>query len=101
MDLALEVVNERKKRVPTAALNKMLREAVANHPPSSKSGKQIKFFYGTQVDIEPPTFVFFCTDPKAIHFSYRRYIENQLREQFAFTGTPIRISFRGREDAEL
>jgi GTP-binding protein len=53
------------------------------------------------VDIEPPTFVFFCTDPKAIHFSYRRYLENQLREQFAFTGTPIRISFRGREDADL
>jgi GTP-binding protein len=79
----------------------MLREAIANHPPSSKSGKLIKFFYGTQVDIEPPTFVFFCTDPKAIHFSYRRYLENQLREQFAFTGTPIRISFRGREDADL
>lgn len=100
MDLALEVVKERKKRIPTAALNKMLREAVANHPPSSKSGRPIKFFYGTQVDIEPPTFVFFCSDPKAIHFSYRRYLENQLRQQFAFTGTPIRISFRGREDAE-
>lgn len=101
LDLALEVVRERKKRIPTAALNKMLREAVANHPPSSKSGKPIKFYYGTQVDIEPPTFVFFCSDPKAIHFSYRRYIENQLREQFAFTGTPIRISFRGRDDADL
>jgi GTP-binding protein len=101
VDLALEVVKERQKRVPTSALNKMLREAIANHPPSSKSGKLIKFFYGTQVDIEPPTFVFFCTDPKAIHFSYRRYLENQLREQFAFTGTPIRISFRGREDADL
>jgi GTP-binding protein len=100
VDLALEVVTERKKRIPTAALNKMLREAVANHPPSSKSGKPIKFFYGTQVDIEPPTFVFFCTDPKAIHFSYRRYIENQLRDRFAFTGTPIRISFRGRDDAD-
>jgi GTP-binding protein len=101
VDLALEVVAERKKRIPTSALNKMLREAVANHPPSSKSGKAIKFFYGTQVDIEPPTFVFFCTDPKAIHFSYRRYIENQLRDRFSFIGTPIRISFRGREDAEL
>ncbi len=101
VDLALEVVKERKKRIPTSALNKMLREAVANHPPSSKSGKLIKFFYGTQVDIEPPTFVFFCSDPKAIHFSYRRYIENKLREQFSFTGTPIRISFRGRDDAEI
>src|SRR5690606_9516104 len=98
LDLALEVVKERKKRSPTSALNKMLREAVANHPPSSKSGKPIKFFYGTQVDIEPPTFVFFCSDPEAIHFSYRRYIENQLREQFAFIGTPIRISFRGRDE---
>jgi GTP-binding protein len=100
VDLALEVVKERQRRIPTAALNKILREAVANHPPSSKSGKPIKFFYGTQVDIEPPTFVFFCTDPKQIHFSYRRYLENQLRDQFSFTGTPIRISFRGREDAE-
>lgn len=100
LDLALEVVKERKQRVSTSALNKMLREAVANHPPSSKSGKQIKFFYGTQVDIEPPTFVFFCTDPKQIHFSYRRYLENQLRERFSFTGTPIRLSFRGRDDAE-
>ncbi|MCC6673698.1 MAG: ribosome biogenesis GTPase Der [Thermomicrobiales bacterium] len=101
LDLALDVVKERKKRIPTAALNKMLREAVANHPPSSKSGKPVKFFYGTQVDIEPPTFVFFCSDPKQLHFSYRRYLENQLRSQFAFTGTPIRISFRGREDAEI
>lgn len=101
LDLALEVVAERSKRVPTAALNKMLREAVAKHPPSSKTGKQIKFFYGTQVDIEPPTFVFFCSDPKQIHFSYRRYLENQLRDAFAFTGTPIRISFRGREDGDI
>ena len=101
LEYALEVVKERAKRVPTAALNKMLREAVANHQPSSKSGKSIRFFYGTQVDIEPPTFVFFCSDPKQLHFSYRRYLENQLRAQFAFTGTPIRISFRGREDADL
>jgi len=101
LDLALDVVKERKKRIPTAALNKMLREAVANHPPSSKSGKPVKFFYGTQVDIEPPTFVFFCSDPKQLHFSYRRYLENQLRSQFAFVGTPIRISFRGREDADI
>jgi GTP-binding protein len=101
VDLALEVVKERKQRISTSAINKMLREAVANHPPSSKSGKPIKFFYGTQVDIEPPTFVFFCTDPKAIHFSYRRYMENQLRDRFSFTGTPIRISFRGREDADI
>lgn len=101
LDLALEVVKERKKRVPTAALNKMIREAIANHPPSSKSGKPIKFYYGTQVDIEPPTFVFFCSDPKAIHFSYRRYIENKLRESFSFTGTPIRISFRGRDESDI
>jgi GTPase len=97
---ALEVVTERRKRVPTAQLNRMLREAVAAHPPASRHGKHIKFFYATQADIEPPTFIFFCNEPKLIHFSYRRYIENRLREEFGFVGSPVRISFRGRSEAE-
>ena len=65
VELALEVDPERRKRVSTSALNKLLREAVADHAPASKPGKWLKFYYATQVDIEPPTFVFFCTDPKA------------------------------------
>lgn len=100
LETAMLVVDERSKRVPTAALNKMLRDAVKNHPPPSKPGKWLKFYYATQVDVSPPTFVFFCNDPTQVHFSYKRYLENQLREQFSFIGNPIRISFRGREEDE-
>lgn len=100
LEAALQVVAERNRRIPTAQLNKMLRDAVATHPPASKPGKWLKFYYATQVDIAPPTFVFFCNDPVQVHFSYRRYLENQLREQFSFSGTPIRMSFRGREEDE-
>jgi GTP-binding protein len=100
MATALDVVTERERHVSTAQLNKMLREAVAAHPPPSKHGKYIKFYYATQADVAPPTFIFFCNEPKMIHFSYRRYLENQLRQEFGFIGSPVRISFRGRsEDA--
>ncbi|MDQ3655257.1 MAG: ribosome biogenesis GTPase Der, partial [Chloroflexota bacterium] len=99
LEMALEVVAERQRRIPTAALNKVLRDAVAAHPPPSKPGKWLKFYYATQADISPPTFVFFCNDPAQIHFSYRRFLENRIREAFGFVGTPIRMSFRGREEA--
>jgi GTP-binding protein len=98
LDTALMVVAERDKRVPTSALNTLLRDAVAAHPPPSKPGKWLKFYYATQADVAPPTFVFFCNDPAQLHFSYKRYLENKLRDAFSFTGTPIRLSFRGRED---
>jgi GTP-binding protein len=98
LEAALKVVEERQKRISTAVLNKVLRNAVAKHPPPSKPGKWIKFYYATQVDVSPPTFVFFCNDPKALHFSYRRYLENELRATCGFDGTPIRMSFRGREE---
>jgi GTPase len=98
LDTALAVVSERKRRIPTAALNKMLKDAVAAHPPPSKPGKWLKFYYVTQADVSPPTFIFFTNDPAQIHFSYRRYLENTLREAFGFTGTAIRMSFRGRDE---
>ncbi len=98
LETSLLVVEERNKRMPTATLNKLLREAVAKHPPASKPGKRLKFYYATQVDVAPPTFVFFCNDPIQVHFSYRRYLENELRAQFDYMGTPIRMSFRGREE---
>ncbi len=99
LEEALEVLNERNRRVSTAALNRVLKDAVSKHPPPSKPGKWVRFFYATQADVAPPTFVFFCNEPKMIHFSYRRYIENELRNTFGFTGTPLRISFRNRHDA--
>lgn len=99
LEAALKVINERNRRVSTASLNKMLRDAVAKHQPPSKPGKWLKFYYATQADTSPPTFIFFCNDPTMIHFGYRRYIENELREHFGFEGTPLRISFRGRHEA--
>jgi len=98
LDMALTVVDERVRRVPTAALNKVLKDAVAKHPPPSKPNKWLKFYYMTQADVSPPTFIFFVNDPTLVHFSYKRYLENQLRETFGYAGNPIRMSFRGREE---
>jgi GTP-binding protein len=100
LETALMVVEERQKRVPTAGLNRLLRDAVAKHPPPSKPGKWIKFFYATQADVSPPTFVIFCNEPQQLHFSYRRYLENELREAYGFVGNPIRMSFRGRKEGD-
>jgi GTP-binding protein len=100
LEMALLVETERRKRVSTSALNKLLREAVAAHAPASKPGKWLKFYYATQADVSPPTFVFFCNDPLSVHFSYKRYLENQIRGQFGFVGNPVRMTFRGREEDE-
>lgn len=100
LDAALQVIEEREKRVSTAQLNKVLKDAVAKHQPPSRPGKWVKFFYATQADVAPPTFLFFCNDPKGIHFSYRRYLENELREAFGFVGTPLRLSFRSRREMD-
>jgi GTPase len=98
IETSLSVLEQREKRVSTSALNKMLREAVDKHQPPSRPGKWVKFFYATQADVSPPTFIFFTNDPKQIHFSYRRYLENELRQTFGFEGTPLRISFRNRHE---
>jgi GTP-binding protein len=98
MELALQVIDERDRRVPTAKLNQVLKDAVQKHPPPSRPGKWMKFYYVTQADTSPPTFVFFCNDPVNIHFSYRRYLENEIRAEFGFEGTPIRLSFRARDE---
>lgn len=100
LEMALLVEAERRKRVTTSAINKLLRDAVAKHPPASKPNKWLKFYYATQADVSPPTFVFFCNDPENVHFSYKRYLENQIRDQFGFVGNPVRMAFRGREEDE-
>ena len=92
----LEVQAARQQRVGTGELNDLLRDIIANHPPPTKAGTQLKFYYATQVAVKPPTFVFFVNRPEMIHFGYERYIENRIRERFPFTGTPIRLLFRGR-----
>lgn len=100
MDLALMVVAERSRRIPTAELNRLLREAVQRHPPPSKPGKWVKFYYVTQAEVNPPTFVFFCRNAEGVHFSYKRYLENTIRREYGFTGTPIELVFRERPRRE-
>jgi GTP-binding protein len=96
MDVALEVQRARSYRVPTAQLNRLVQEAVSQHSPPSKRGRRLKIYYATQVDIAPPSFIVFVNDPQLVHFSYRRYLENQLREAFGFEGSPLRFFFHKR-----
>ena len=92
-------VNEaRYRRIPTGELNRYLQNSLAQHPPPGKAGKRMKFFYMTQAGVAPPTFVFFVNKPDWLHFSYQRYLENQLRDIFSFPGTHIRLVFRGRDE---
>ncbi|MDQ3706217.1 MAG: ribosome biogenesis GTPase Der [Chloroflexota bacterium] len=100
LPMALKVAHERTKRIGTGQLNKLVKEAVEAHPPPSKPGKWVKFYYATQADIRPPTFVFFTNDAEAVHFSYKRYLENQLRGAFGFEGTPIKLIIRTRQHTE-
>ncbi|MCS7003079.1 MAG: GTP-binding protein, partial [Dehalococcoidia bacterium] len=93
---ALVVFDERQKRVPTGQLNQTLQAAFAEHPPGMMRGRRLKLLYATQPGINPPTFVLFVNDPKLLHFSYQRYLENRLREAFGFQGTPIDMVFRMR-----
>ena len=101
LELAVDIWAERRKRVPTGELNRMLMAATDRTPPPLVRGKRPKLFYATQAAIAPPTFVFFASDASAVHFSYRRYLENRLRETFGFDGTPIRLVFRDRVSAKL
>jgi GTP-binding protein len=90
---ALEIYKERNRRLPTAVVNSVIQEAVAVHPPPQIKGKAIKVKYVTQAEVNPPTFVFFVNDAR-VHFSYRRYLENRLRDAFGFPGTPLRLVFK-------
>ena len=95
---ALRVHEERLVRIPTSALNRIVREAVAANPPKSKSVRQLKITYAAQVRTAPPTFLFHVNDPGLVHFSYKRYLENRLRAEYGFLGTPLRLSFRKKSD---
>jgi GTP-binding protein len=101
LDVALEVKDHRVRRIPTPELNQVIQDAVRKHQPSSHSGKLLKLRYVTQVAIDPPTFVIFVNDPVLVHFSYRRFLENQLREQFGFSGTALRLIFRSSREAPV
>jgi GTP-binding protein len=101
LELAIDIWGERRKRISTAELNRVIRTAVERQVPPVVKNRRPKIFYGTQAAVAPPTFVFFANDAASIHFSYRRYLENRLREEFGFHGTPIRLIFRDRESVRL
>src|SRR6266536_1087924 len=92
LELARDVQAERDRRVTTPKLIEMVRSAVARHP-RTEGGRALKIYYATQADVRPPTFVFFVNDPKLLHFTYERYLENQIRQTFGFQGTAIRLVF--------
>lgn len=98
LETVKEVYEARYERIPTGQLNKLMRDAVGRHAPPQKMGVRVKFMYVTQAGVDPPTFVFFVNKPDWVHFSYQRYLENQIREQYPFPGTPIRLVFRARSE---
>jgi GTP-binding protein len=100
LPLALEVAAERKVRIRTGEFNQFLQEIYAATAPPTRQGRRLRLYYGTQVNVEPPTFVIFVNDPDLVHFSYQRYVENQLRDRYPFMGTPIRMFFRKRTSKE-
>ena len=101
LDAALVIADERRRRVATAELNRVLREATFRQPAPAVRGKRPKFYYATQAAIEPPTFVLFASEAGNVHFSHRRYLENRIRAAFGFSGTPVRLIFRERSRIEL
>lgn len=94
------VYNQNCTRISTGMLNDVLNDATARVQPPSDKGRRLKLYYMTQTDVCPPTFVIFCNNAELFHFSYQRYLENQLREVFDFRGTPIKIVVRQKGDKE-
>lgn len=97
-DLIDMVIENQTLRVQTGVLNEILTEAMAMKQPPSDKGKRLRIYYMTQVSVKPPTFVMFINDKELMHFSYTRYIENQIRNTFGFRGTPIRFIARERKE---
>jgi GTP-binding protein len=98
LPLALRVQEERLARLTTSTINEIIHRAQDAHPHPSHAGRALKMFYGTQVRSDPPTFMIYVNDPKLMHFTYLRYLENQIRKEYGFIGTPIRIVTKGRRE---
>lgn len=97
LPIALQVHDERMMRLSTSQLNKILRKAQDRHPAPTRAGRPLKIYYGTQVRSDPPTFLLYVNEPDLAHFTYLRYLENRIREEYSFLGTPIRIVLRKRK----
>jgi GTP-binding protein len=98
LETAVRVQEERLVRIPTSELNEIVREAMLRHAPATKQPRPLKIFLAQQVRVDPPTFLFHVNDTRLLHFTYERYLENQIRRRYPFTGTPIRLSFRPRDE---
>lgn len=96
LPMALRVQEERLARIKTSKFNQIVQIAQDIHAPTSHSGRSLRIYYGTQVRSDPPTFSLYVNDPKLAHFSYLRFIENQIRKEFLFLGTPIRLLLKQR-----
>ena len=102
LDLVDTAAEQHRRRVTTSVINEVLQEAVGWHsPPVSRGGRQGKIYYGTQVKSQPPTIALFVNDPTRFNDNYRRYIERQFRQQLGFTGTPLRLLWRGKKAREV
>ena len=99
-ELIHKVASSNAMRITTGTLNDILAQATARVQPPTDKGKRLKIYYMTQVGVKPPHFVIFCNDKKLFHFSYQRYLENQLRSVFGLEGTPIVLTIRqkGEDD---
>jgi len=98
LPLALRVQEERLARISTSQLNQIIQKAQDKHAAPSRSGRPFKMYYGTQVRSDPPTFLIYVNDPGLAHFSYLRYLENQIRAVYGFVGTPIRLVLKGKKE---
>lgn len=96
LPMATEIANAHAMRISTSTLNSVIQDATASVTPPSDKGRRLRIYYATQVSVKPPTFAFFVNDRDLMHFSYERYLENQLRAAFGFEGTPIRIVVRNK-----
>ena len=94
------VAEQNSKRISTAMLNQVINEAIAIVQPPTDKGKRLKILYGTQASTKPPTFVIFVNSKELFHFSYERYLVNQIRKEFGLEGTPVRIIVREKNDKE-
>jgi GTP-binding protein len=97
LETAKRVYEARYMRIPTSKLNQIVRDAMLKHTPPIRGSRRLKILYASQVATAPPLLLFHVNEPRLVHFTYRRFLENEIRRQFPFEGTPMRISFRARD----
>ena len=100
METVLQVASEHAKRITTGMLNDVISEAILLNQPPADKGRRLKIYYATQASVKPPTFILFVNNKELIHFSYIRYLENQVRNSFGFIGTPIIFLVREKTDKD-